>query len=101
MVRQQGISSGQVCHYKRRVGKYGCIFYEVRWHPGEPRKGHHVIVNFALKNRPLITVEENYVDNPTGLTGHWRQFGKVEPISGPEFHGAYTLALNHPKVALK
>jgi hypothetical protein len=72
-------------------------YYEVHGGPGKTKNGYQVVLNF-LSDFPVISIEHNYIADPSGLTGTWCQYEVGEPISKEEYQAAYERAVNHPGI---
>lgn len=81
----------EIAYFKRLQRDNIYHYYRVFGGPGKTREGYQEVLNF-LNSKPIISVERNYVDDPSGLTGTWCQYEVGEPISKEEYEQAYKLA---------
>ncbi len=81
----------RVDYFKRhqRDGIYHYI--KVVGGPGKTWDGYQEEINF-LNEVPIIQLIQNYVCDPSGLTGTWCSFEVGEPISKAEYQQAYEMA---------
>jgi hypothetical protein len=81
----------QAAYFKRhqRNGLYH--YYHVSGGSGKDKKGYQEVINF-LNPIPIIYIERNYENDPSGLTGTWCTYEVGEPISREEYAAAYKKA---------
>ena len=86
----------KIVHFFKRHQRDGVYHYfEVHGGPGKTKNGYKKVINF-LNPYPIIHVEHNYVNDPSGLTGTWCEFEVGIPISKEEYNKAFEKAINHP-----
>lgn len=81
----------EITYFKRLQRDNIYHYFKVFGGPGKTRAGYQEVLNF-LNPEPIISVECNYVTDPSGLTGTWCQYEVGEPISKQEYDAAYKLA---------
>lgn len=81
----------KIAYFKRRQKETTYHYYKVVGGSGKTKNGYQEVLNF-LNDTPIVTIEHNYVCDPSGLTGTWCQYEVGEPISKEEYEEAYKLA---------
>ena len=73
-----------IAYFKR----HQCIgihtYYKVFGGPGKTMNGFQEVINF-FNHGPLISIEENFVKDPSGITGTWSQYEAGISISKEEY----------------
>lgn len=89
-------TSIQINYFKRHQRDNIFHYYEVHGGPGKTG-GYQVVINL-LNDFPIISIEHNNVDDPTGT---WCQFEVGIPIPMEEYAEAYEKAVSNPKCQIR
>ena len=71
-------------------------YIEVIGGTSKTKNGYQIVINF-LNEAPRIDTLQNFVNDPSGLTGTWCRCEVSELIIEEKFQEAMNLALSHPK----
>lgn len=78
--------------YFKRFQRDGIYHYiKVVGGPGKTIDGYQEVINF-LNDTPIIHLQRNYEQDPSGLTGTWCNYEVGEPITEEEYKEAYQKA---------
>jgi len=78
----------EIAYFKRPQRPNIYHYFKVYGGPGKTKNGYQEVLNF-LNQIPIISVEKNYVNDTSGLTGTWCTYEVGITITNEEYNQAF------------